>query len=181
VSESYPPQGSSSQPGQGGYPQSGYPQSGYGQTGGQQPDYGQTQVGGQPVGGQQAGGQPVGGQQAGYPGYGQQPAFGQQQYGGYPGQQQQQQQQPYGGAPASRSGGNVLNSPNGVAQILTITGYVLAGLGLLAAILLLATDYGLGSSGAYKIAQACLALITGAGFGAVCLGLATLIKQRSAT
>ncbi len=168
MSESYPPQGSSGQPGQGGYPQSGY-----GQTGAQ-PDYGQTQVGGQ-----QAGGQPAGGQPSAYPasGYGQQPAFGQQQYGGYPGQQQ------YGGAPApsGHSGGNVLNSPNGVAQILTITGYVLAGLGVLAAILLLATDFGLGSSSAYKIAQACLALITGGGFGAVCLGLGTLIKQRSAT
>ncbi len=166
MSESYPPQGSPSQPGQGGFPQSGYGQAG------QQPDFGQTQVGGQQAGGQQPGAP------TGYPGssFGQQPAFGQQQYGGYPGQQQS-----YGGAPAGRSGGNPLNSTSGVAQILTITGYVLAGLGLLAAILLLATDYGFGDSTAYKIAQACLALITGGGFGAVCLGLATLIKQRSAT
>jgi hypothetical protein len=176
VSESYPPQGSSSQPGQGGYPQSGY-----GQGGAPQPDYGQTQVGGQQVGGQQVGGQQAGGPASGgYPGYGQQPAFGQQQqYGGYPGQGS-----PYGGgAPSRPSAGGSLNSPNGVSQILQITGYVLAGLGLLAAILILATDFGggYGSSAAYKIAQACIALITGAGFGAASLGLSTLIKQRSST
>lgn len=171
MSESYPPQGSSSQPGQGGYPQSGY-----GQAGGSQPDYGQTQVGGQQLGGQ-SGGQPGG--PSGFPagGYAQQPAVGQQQYGGYPGQQQFGS----GGATGRAGGGNPLNSVSGVAQILTVTGYVLAGLGLLAAILLLATDYGIGGSSAYKIAQACLALIAGFGFGAVCLGLGTLIKQRSGT
>lgn len=161
-------------PGQSGPGQSGSPgDSGYPQSGG----YGQPTSVGQP---------------AGQPGYGQggQPGYGQQPYGASPyGQQQPYGSQPYGGSPygtgpvgGSSSGrANPLGSTNGLAQVLTITGYVLAGLGLLAAILFLATDFGYGGSGAYKVAQACLALISGLGFGAVSLGLGQLLKQRSAT
>jgi hypothetical protein len=166
VSESFPPPGQPDQPGQSSQQgqQGGYPQTGYGQ----QPDYTQTVRPGFPP------------QQ----GYGQQPGYGQGQPGGY-GQGQGQQPyggysgQPYGGAPSSRP--NPLNSPSGVAQLVTIAGYVVTGLGLLAAILFLFTDVGYSGSTAFKIAQACLALVTGLGFGAVCVGLGTLIKQRSST
>jgi hypothetical protein len=168
VSE-YQPPGQSSPSGQPGSGEGGYPQGGYGQP---------TSVN-QPAG--QQGGQPGYGQ-----GYGQQP-YGQQPYGASP--YGQQQQQPYGSSPYGSPGvggssgrSNPLGSANGLAQILTITGYVLAGLGLLSAILFLATDFGgYGGSGAYKVAQACLALITGVGFGAVSLGLGQILKQRSTT
>jgi len=171
VSE-YQPPGQSSPSGQPGSPaESGYPQSGYSQP---------TTVG-QPVGqpGAQQGGQQGYGQQ----GYGQ--PYGQQPYGGSPYGQQSYGSSPYGGqsagGPGATSRSNPLGSANGLAQVLTITGYVLAGLGVLAAILFLATDFGYGSSGAYKVAEACLALITGLGFGAVSLGLGQLLKQRSGT
>jgi hypothetical protein len=164
VSE-YQPPGQSGPTGEGGYPQGGY---------------------GQPTSVNQPAGQP--GPQQGYgQGYGQQQPYGQQQYGASP-YGQQQQQQPYGSSPYGAPGGggtggssNPLGSANGLAQILTYTGYALAGLGLLAAILFLATGSNYVGSGSYKIAQACLALVTGVGFGAVSLGLGQIIKQRSTT
>lgn len=161
----YQPPGQSSPSGQpGSSGEGGYPQGGYGQ----------------PTSVSQPTGQPGYGQ-----GYGQQP-YGQQPYGGSPYGQPPYGSSPYGGPGVGAGGGgggrsNPLGSANGLAQILTITGYVLAGLGLLSAILFLATDFGYGSSGAYKVAQACLALITGVGFGAVSLGLGQIIKQRSTT
>jgi hypothetical protein len=157
------------QGGQQGYGQGAYGQGVAGQSG--QPGYGQPQQGY----GQGAYGQGVSGQGAGQP-------YGGQSYSGQPGGGQPfgtAGQQPYGSTSGSRS--NPLGSATGVAQILTITGYALAVLGLLAAILFLATDFGSGGSGSYKIAQACIALITGVGFGAVNLGLGQLIKQRSGT
>jgi hypothetical protein len=189
VTESYPPTGPSSQEGESGQP-GGYPQPGYGQ-----PDHpthgGQPGPGGQPTYpapgyGQQSGyGQQPGYAQPGYaqPGYGQQPgyaqqaAYGQQSQGGFGGS-------PYaGGQPGGSTGSrpNLLASASGVAQLVTLAGYAAAVLGALAAILFLATDFGSSGSGAFKVAQACLALLSGLGFGGVCVGLGTLIKQRSST
>jgi hypothetical protein len=147
-------------PGGYGAPSGGPPQGGWGAQG-----YG-TPSGGPPYGSGPAGSGPAGASPYGG-GYGQQPSGGGSSFGG----------SPYG--TGSRSGGNLLNSPSGVGQLLTIVGYVLAGLGLLAAILTLATDTALGGSTAFKLAQALLALITGLGFGAVCVGLGSLLKQRS--
>jgi hypothetical protein len=143
--------------------------------------------GSQPGDGPQQPGPPPGyGQQPGYqpePGYGQQPgyaqqaAYGQQSQGGFGGS-------PYaGGQPGGSTGSrpNLLASASGVAQLVTLAGYAAAVLGALAAILFLATDFGSSGSGAFKVAQACLALLSGLGFGGVCVGLGTLIKQRSST
>jgi hypothetical protein len=91
---------------------------------------------------------------------------------------------PYGGAGSPYGQGqggssSLLSSPAGVGQLVTIIGYVLAGLGLLAFILTLVTDTTYGGSTVFKLAQALIALITGLGFGAVCVGLGSLLKQRS--
>jgi hypothetical protein len=184
VTESYPPTGPSSQEGQSGQP-GGYTQPGYGQSdhptqAGQPGPGGQPAYPGQGYGQQSGYGQQPGYAQAGYgqqPGYAQQPAYSQQSQGGYG-------SSPYAGGPGGGSAGsrpNPLASPSGVAQIVTLAGYAAAVLGVLAAILFLATDFGSSGSGAFKVAQACLALLSGLGFGGVCVGLGTLIKQRSST
>lgn len=191
---------------QSGYDQSGYGQPGYGQpaygaplgqggygssseTSVNQPFASPGGYGGAPSGGPPQGGPPPGGWGApgygnpsGGPGYGSGPAA--PPYGGY-GQQPSAGASPYGGGSASpygtgsRSGGNPLTSPSGVAQLVTILGYVLAGLGLLAFILTLVTDTSYSGSTVFKLAQAVIALITGLGFGAVCVALGSLLKQRS--
>jgi hypothetical protein len=161
VSESYPPSGQPEQygsaPGQPGQ-QAGYPQGGYGQ----QPDYGQ----------------PSG---QGYPGYTQAGGYPQQPYGGQPygGPQGGAQQYQYG-SPSGSSGSNPLTNPAGLAQIVTIVGYVVAALGVLAGILMLTSNIGY-DSGTFKISFFCLDLAVGAGGGGACLALGTLLKQRSST
>jgi hypothetical protein len=136
---------------------------------------------GSPAGGQGYGSSPSGA--APYGGYGQQPSGGGTPYGS--GGSPYSAGSPYGGAgsPYGRGqgggGSSLLSSPSGVGQLLTIIGYVVAGLGLLAFILTLATDTAYGGSTVFKLAQALIALITGLGFGAVCVGLGSLLKQRS--
>ncbi|HSP37127.1 MAG TPA: hypothetical protein VLR26_05190 [Frankiaceae bacterium] len=170
MSESFQPPGQSGPSGQSSQPgQSGFPQSGYGQP---------TSVN-QPAG--QGGGQPGGQQGYGQPSQG----FGQQPYGGQPygggGQQFGGPGQPYGSGPGGGSSSNPLGSANGIAQIVTITGYAVGALGLLAAILFLTIDTRYSGGSAANIAQACLALVTGGGLGAVCIALGQIVKQRSST
>lgn len=160
--------GQSGSSGEGGYPQSGgygqptsvgqpAPQPGYGQGG--QPGYGQQPYGASP--------------------YGQQQPYGQQPYGASP---YGQQQQPYGSGPGGSTGGsrsNPLGSASGLASILTILGYVVAGLGLLAGILILTANFYNG--GSFKLSMLFLDLAVGAGLGGTCLGLGALLKQQSST
>ncbi len=120
--------------------------------------------------GQQQGQQP--GQQSGYP----QPGAAPQ---GYPqGYQQPGQQQGYGGyQQPQRSGAGAmnLNTAAGVAPILQILGFVVAGLGVLAAILAFTID---GISGSYKFQQFVYMLFLGLGLGGVLVGLAAILRSR---
>jgi hypothetical protein len=171
----------------GGYgEQSGYaPQGGYGAPGGYaQQAYGAPGQGGYASPGGYSGSAP--GQS--YGGYGSPPASsapGQAPGQAYGGSGASPGYAGYGASPYSPAAGSSRSSSLGnastVATILTIVGYALAGLSVLTFILILVTNFGYGGSGVYKFAQALLALITGFGFGALSLGLGTLIRQRASS
>jgi hypothetical protein len=139
--------------------------------------------GGQGYGGQPPGygGQPPGGQPGGQP-----PGYaGQPQYGGqYP----PQTGPPSGGFPAAggyQSQGTPLPTPSAprtpadrnalAALIVTIAGYVCAGAGLLAFILLLTVD---DKSGTERFAAALQAFILGVGLGALNFAVGTWLDTR---
>lgn len=182
-SGSQPAGGSFASPGGGpssfGSPESSGSPSSYGPSGtyGQQPTYGQ-----QGSFGQQSpyGPQNPYGQQGSYGGYGQQgtgqpptqTSFGSPY--NWPGQQQ------YGSGPGIGGGSspNLLSTPAGVAQTVTIAGYAVAAIGVLSALLIFFSDTGI-TSAALKFGEGLLALLTGLGLGAVCVALGTMIKQRS--
>jgi hypothetical protein len=143
------------------------------------------ETGGQGYGGQQPPG--YGGQPPGGPPPAGQPPYGGQQYGGqYP----QQSGPPTGGFPAAGypSQGTPLPTPSAprtptdkvalAALIVTITGYVCAGAGLLSFILLLTVDLGTGS---YRFALALQALILGIGFGALNFAAGTWLSTKQAS
>lgn len=143
--------------------QSGAAPGGYGQSGG----YGQGSYG-------------SGAQQAGY-GQGQQPGYGapygQSPYG------QQAWGPPYAQGPANagakRSSGARagLSTPAGVGGLLIVLGYVVAGLGVAAAISALTVT---GVGGGYVFESFCRELLLGLGVGGLCLGMGHLLKARGA-
>lgn len=159
------------------------PQQGYGGT----PQYGQQQYGGGAATPGQSG-QPAAG--GGPYGTGQQPPAGPQSpqspYGGSYGQQPGAGGYPSGSYQAAPSGPGSSPFPRApqtpadrlglTATILTIVGYVCAGAGVLAFILLLAAD----GDGTYRFAGALQALVLGVGLGGVNLALGTWLANRDA-
>ncbi len=132
---------------------------------------GQPQPGQQPGQPQPGQPQPGGYQQPGYPqgGYPQPgPPAG---YGGY-----QSSGPPTGPSYASpSSGGNPFSTAAGLAPILQILGYVVAGLGVLAGIVAFTID---GVGGSYKFYEFLLAWTFGLGLGGVLLALSVILKER---
>ncbi len=127
-------------------------------------------------------------QQPGQPGGYQQPAPQGYPQGGYPQQPGQPQQQPYGGyqgggsgypAPTNRpSGGNPLATAAGLAPLLQILAYVIAGLSVLGGIFAFTID---GYPGSFKFFQFCLIIVTGLGLAGILLALSVGLKTRSSS
>jgi hypothetical protein len=150
-----------------------------------EPTYGSGQYDqpGQGYGGGYGGGQGYGGQPP------QAPQYGGQQYGGQyggPGGQHVPAGPPAGGYPTGYpSGSTQLPTPSTsrtpadraalLATIVTIVGYVCAGGGLLAFILLLTADFG---DGTLKFANALQALILGIGLGGLNVVAGTWLAAR---
>jgi len=143
--------------------------------------YGGGYGGGQGYGGQAPQAPQYGGQQ--YGGAGQQ--YGGQQYGG-PGGQHAPAGPPPGGyqtgypsgstpLPTSAAPGTPADRTALIATVVTIVGYVCAGGGLLAFILLLTTSYG---DGALRFANALQALILGIGLGGLNVVAGTWLAAR---
>jgi hypothetical protein len=131
---------------------------GYGGQTPQAPQYGGQQYGGQQYGGQQYGG--PGGQHvpAGPPATGYQTGY------------------PSGSTPLPTSGSRTSGDRAAlVATVVTIVGYVCAGGGLLAFILLLTADY---VGGAVRFANALQALISGIGLGGLNVTAGTWLAAR---
>ena len=150
-----------------------------------EPTYGSGQYdpqqgyGGQPYGaGQQYGGQP--GQQQPYP-TGQQPQQPQQGYGGGYGQQPPQQPSGYPSGSYSASPPSTPKVPQDklalAATVLTIIGYVCAGIGVLSFILWLAVD----GDGLFKFVNALGALVLGLGLGGINFAIGTWLGHRNTT
>jgi hypothetical protein len=123
-------------------------------------------------------------QQPGQPGGYQQPGQSGYPQGGYP-QPGQQPQQQYGGyqgsgsgypSPSSSSAGNPLATAGGLAPILQILAYVVAGLAVLGAILAFTID---GYPGTLKFFYFCTSLVTGLGLAGILLALSVGLKSRS--
>jgi hypothetical protein len=130
-------------------------------------------------------------------GYGGQPSYGGQPYGGPQAQQQpyptgQQPQQPYGGGYGQQgqppggyqSGSYAASAPSTpkvpqdklalAATVLTIVGYVCAGIGVLGFVLSLATD----GDGLIKFINGLQLLALGLGLGGLNFALGTWLGQR---
>jgi hypothetical protein len=123
-------------------------------------------------------------QQPGQPGGYQQPAQPGYPQGGYPqpGQQPQQYGAGYQGGSGypspsgSRGGGNPLATASGLAPILQIVAYVIAGLSILGGIFAFTID---GYPASYKFFNFCLIVVIGVGLAAVLLALSVGLKNRS--